>query len=52
MVKSFITAERRVVYKEWLPFQDNIIGAKIRGLGTAKLPLYAKESELQLNQTC
>jgi hypothetical protein len=29
----------------WLPFQDNIIGAKIRGLGTRKLP---KESEVEL----
>jgi len=43
MVKIFITAEHRVVYRGWwLPFQDNIIRAKIRGLGTGKLPQYAK----------
>jgi hypothetical protein len=45
MVKFFITAERGAVYRGWLPFQDNIIGAKIRGLGTAKL---LKESEVKL----
>jgi hypothetical protein len=38
MVKIFITVERRAVYRGWLPFQDNIIGAKIRELGTGKLP--------------
>jgi hypothetical protein len=48
MVKIFNTGEHRVVYRGWLPFQDNIIGAKIRGLGTTKLPRYAKESEVKL----